>query len=587
MTGPGPGSGGGAGSGPPPVPSPPGPSTLPSTPSTLPAAPPAAPPAVPEPLIEVRDLSVQFHMGARNVDAVRGVSFHIDRGETVALVGESGSGKSVTALSLLQLLPYPKASHPTGSIRIRGREVMGAPDRVMQKIRGNQISMIFQEPMTSLNPLHTVFKQINETLYLHRHKSRAQARARTLELLHLVGIKEPEKRLDSYPHQLSGGQRQRVMIAMALANEPELLIADEPTTAVDVTIQAQILELLNDLERRLGMALLVITHELSIVRKLAERIYVMHQGRFVEHGVAADVFERPQHAYTRLLISSEPSPRRDKPPENTPVLLETDDIKVHFPIKAGVFRSTIDHIRAVDGVSLSLHKGHTLGVVGESGSGKTTLGLAILRLLRSQGSIRFDGTELQGLSFDELRPLRKEMQIVFQDPFGSLSPRMSVAQIVAEGLVVHQPQVSYDERRAMVAQVLSEVGLDPATMDRYPHEFSGGQRQRISIARAIVLAPRMLVLDEPTSALDRTVQVQILGLLRELRERRSLTYIFISHDLKVVRSIADHVIVMRDGKVVEEGTTEQVLEHPQTPYATALVRAAFELVADETGAVNL
>ena len=535
----------------------------------------------------MRDLSVQFHVGTRTVDAVRGVSFHIDKGETVALVGESGSGKSVTALSLLQLLPYPKASHPTGSIRIQGKEVIGAPDRVMQRIRGNQISMIFQEPMTSLNPLHTVFKQINETLFLHRHMSRTQARARTLELLHLVGIKEPEKRLDSYPHQLSGGQRQRVMIAMALANEPDLLIADEPTTAVDVTIQAQILELLDDLEKRLNMSLLIITHELSIVHKLAERIYVMHQGRFVESGSAADIFERPQHAYTKLLIGSEPTPRRDKPPENTPVLLETHDVKVHFPIKAGVFRTTIDTIRAVDGVSLTVHQGHTLGIVGESGSGKTTLGLAILRLLRSQGSIRFDGIEMQGLDFKALRPMRKEMQIVFQDPFGSLSPRMSVAQIVEEGLVVHQPEISYDERRAMVAQVLSEVGLDPATMDRYPHEFSGGQRQRISIARAIVLEPRMVVLDEPTSALDRTVQVQILGLLRDLRERRNLTYIFISHDLKVVRSIADRVIVMREGKVVEEGTTEQVLEHPQTPYANALVKAAFDLVADETGAVNL
>ena len=537
-------------------------------------------------LIDVRDLSVSFQMTERVVEAVRGVSLQIDRGETVALVGESGSGKSVTALSILQLLPYPKCFHSTGSIRVDGQEVIGAPDKVLQSIRGDKISMIFQEPMTSLNPLHTIEKQIGETLFLHRSMGRTAARSRTLELLHLVGIKEPEKRLDSYAHQLSGGQRQRVMIAMALANEPELLIADEATTAVDVTIQAQILKLLSDLQERTGMAMLIITHELGIVRKMAKRIYVMHQGKFVEEGETAKVFNNPTHEYTRLLIASEPPPRQEKPPADSPIVLEVSDLKVYFPIKAGFLRRTIDNVHAVDGVDLELRRGHTIGVVGESGSGKTTLGLAVLRLQRSTGSIKFGGEELQGKNFEELRPFRKEMQIVFQDPFGSLSPRFSVGQIVAEGLEVHRQDIGEEDRRALAAQALQEVGMDPANMDRYPHEFSGGQRQRISIARAIVLKPRLVVLDEPTSALDRTVQVQILELLGELRELHGLTYMFISHDLKVVRAIADDVIVMRDGKVVERGTCQQVLEEPQTDYAHALVRAAFDLVADDRGAVR-
>ena len=538
-------------------------------------------------LVDIRDLSVSFQMAEHVVEAVRGVSLQIDRGETVALVGESGSGKSVTALAILQLLPYPKAFHPTGSIKIDGEEALGASDKFLQSIRGNKISMIFQEPMTSLNPLHTIEKQIGEILLLHRGMGRTEARGRILELLNLVGIKEPEKRLNSYPHQLSGGQRQRVMIAMALANEPELLIADEATTAVDVTIQAQILDLLEDIQRKTGMAMLIITHELGIVRKLAKRIYVMHQGKFVEEGKTADVFANPSHEYTRMLIASEPQPRQTTPDPNSPMMLETKDLKVWFPIKAGVFRKTIDHVRAVDGVDLVVRQGHTLGVVGESGSGKTTLGMAVLRLNRSEGSIKFGGDEIQGNSFDEMRPYRHEMQIVFQDPFGSLSPRFSVGQIVEEGLAVHHKSLPESERRDMAAQALQEVSLDPANMNRYPHEFSGGQRQRISIARAIVLKPKFIVLDEPTSALDRTVQVQILELLTDLQNRHNLTYLFISHDLKVVRAIADDVIVMRDGKVVEYGTCQQVLENPKTDYANALVRAAFELAADTSGAVSV
>jgi microcin C transport system ATP-binding protein len=538
-------------------------------------------------LVDIRDLSVSFQMADHMVEAVRSVSLQIDRGETVALVGESGSGKSVTALAILQLLPYPKAFHPTGSIKIDGEEALGASDKFLQSIRGNKISMIFQEPMTSLNPLHTIEKQIGEILLLHRSMGRTEARGRILELLNLVGIKEPEKRLNSYPHQLSGGQRQRVMIAMALANEPELLIADEATTAVDVTIQAQILDLLEDIQRKTGMAMLIITHELGIVRKLAKRIYVMYQGKFVEEGKTADVFANPSHEYTRMLIASEPQPRQTTPDPNSPMMLETKDLKVWFPIKAGVFRKTIDHVRAVDGVDLVVRQGHTLGVVGESGSGKTTLGMAVLRLNRSEGSIKFGGDEIQGNSFDEMRPYRHEMQIVFQDPFGSLSPRFSVGQIVEEGLAVHHKSLPESERRDMAAQALQEVGLDPANMNRYPHEFSGGQRQRISIARAIVLKPKFIVLDEPTSALDRTVQVQILELLTNLQNRHNLTYLFISHDLKVVRAIADDVIVMRDGKVVEFGTCQQVLENPKTDYANALVRAAFELAADTSGAVSV
>jgi microcin C transport system ATP-binding protein len=529
-------------------------------------------------LLEVKDLSVTFGAGDKAVRAVRGVSFDIKRGETVALVGESGSGKSVTALSVLQLLPYPAASHPTGSIRFQGQELVGASTRELLAVRGNRISMIFQEPMTSLNPLHTIERQVNEVLILHKGLSREAARKRTLELLEQVGIPEAAKRLDAYPHQLSGGQRQRVMIAMALANEPDLLIADEPTTALDVTIQAQILKLLKSLQARYGMALLFITHDLGIVRKMADRVCVMTQGRIVEQGPVADVFDRPQHSYTQHLLSAEPKGRPAEADPAAPEILRLDDLKVHFPIRRGLMRRTVGHVKAVDGVSLALREGHTIGLVGESGSGKTTLGLALLKLERSEGGIRFDGRDLQGLSQRELRPMRREMQIVFQDPFSSLSPRMSVGEIIGEGLEVHgigTPQ----ERTAMIEQVLREVGLDPASRDRYPHEFSGGQRQRISIARALVLKPRLIVLDEPTSALDMSVQAQIVDLLRDLQQKYKLAYLFISHDLKVVRALADEVVVLRHGKVVERGPARQIFEAPQTPYTQALIAAAFNLEA--------
>ena len=529
-------------------------------------------------LLEVKDLSVNFGTGDKAVRAVRGVSFDIKRGETVALVGESGSGKSVTALSVLQLLAYPAASHPTGSIRFQGKELVGASTRELLSVRGNRISMIFQEPMTSLNPLHTIERQVNEVLILHKGLSREAARKRTLELLEQVGIPDAANRLDAYPHQLSGGQRQRVMIAMALANEPDLLIADEPTTALDVTIQAQILKLLKSLQARYGMALLFITHDLGIVRKMADRVCVMTKGQIVEQGPVDEVFDRPQHSYTQHLLSAEPKGRPAAADPNAPEILRLDDLKVHFPIRRGVMRRTVGHVKAVDGVSLALREGHTIGLVGESGSGKTTLGLALLRLERSEGGIQFDGRELQGLGQRELRPLRREMQIVFQDPFSSLSPRMSVGEIVGEGLEVHGIGTK-QERSTLIDQVLREVGLDPSSRERYPHEFSGGQRQRISIARALVLKPRLMVLDEPTSALDMSVQAQIVDLLRDLQQRHKLAYLFISHDLKVVRALADEVVVLRHGKVVERGPAKQIFEAPQTPYTQALIAAAFNLEA--------
>ena len=529
-------------------------------------------------LLQVHDLSVTFGTGDNAVRAVKGVSFDVRRGETVALVGESGSGKSVTALSILQLLPYPVASHPTGSIRFQGRELVGAAPRELLNVRGNRVSMIFQEPMTSLNPLHTIERQVNEVLVLHKGLSRDAARKRTLELLEQVGIPEAIKRLDAYPHQLSGGQRQRVMIAMALANEPDLLIADEPTTALDVTIQAQILKLLKTLQARYGMALLFITHDLGIVAKMADRVCVMTKGRIVEQGPVAEVFDNPQHSYTQHLLSAEPKGRPVVADPAAPEILRLDDIKVHFPIRRGVLRRTVGHVKAVDGVSLALREGHTIGLVGESGSGKTTLGLALLRLEKSQGGIRFDGQDLQTLGARELRALRRQMQIVFQDPFSSLSPRMSVGEIVGEGLEVHRIG-SPAERSRAIDQALHEVGLDVAARERYPHEFSGGQRQRVAIARALVLKPRFIVLDEPTSALDMSVQAQIVDLLRDLQVRHRLAYLFISHDLKVVRALADEVIVLRHGKVVERGSAKQVFEAPQTPYTQALIAAAFNLEA--------
>ena len=533
-------------------------------------------------LLEVEDLSVSFRVEGGTLEAVRHVSFRIDKGETVALVGESGSGKSVTALSILQLLPYPKASHPSGRIRLDGRELVGADERTLREVRGDRVGIIFQEPMTSLNPLHTIDRQISETLTLHRGMGRADARARALELLHLVRLQEAEERLGAYPHQLSGGQRQRVMIAMALANEPDLLIADEPTTALDVTIQAQILQLLRDLQQRLGMAMLLITHDLTIVRKVADRVCVMTQGRIVETGPVAQVFERPQHPYTQHLLAAEPKGRPLERAAGAPVVMAGDEVKVHFPIQRGLLRRTVGYVKAVDGVDLSIRRGQTVGVVGESGSGKTTLGLALLRLLRSEGAICFRDQDIQGWSSRRLRPLRRDMQIVFQDPFGSLSPRMSVAQIIEEGLKLHRLGGDRDGRRRLVAKVLEEVGLDPESQDRYPHEFSGGQRQRVSIARAMVLEPSFVVLDEPTSALDMSVQAQIVDLLRDLQARRGLAYMFISHDLRVVRALSDRVIVMRDGQVVEQGDAADIFDRPRHPYTQALMAAAFDIEAVES-----
>ena len=540
-----------------------------------------------ETLLHARKLSVAFTQGGKTTTAVDRVSFTIGRGETVALVGESGSGKTVSALSILRLLAYPAASHPTGEIFFRGRNLLAATEEEMQRIRGDQISIIFQEPMTSLNPLHTIEKQVGEILRVHRGMGEVEARARVLELLQKVGIREPEKRLGAFPHQLSGGQRQRVMIAMALANEPDLLIADEPTTALDVTIQAQILELLKDLQREMGMAMLLITHDLGIVRKMAERIYVMKSGLIVEEGATARVFGAPEHPYTRHLLAAEPKGAPPVLDETRPVVVETDDLKVWFPIKKGLLRRTVDHVKAVDGLSLKLRQGQTLGVVGESGSGKTTLGLAIMRLVASKGPIAYVGRRIDGFGTAEMRPLRREMQIVFQDPYGSLSPRLSVAEIIEEGLLIQHPEMSYEDRRSRVAAALAEVGLDPAAMDRYPHEFSGGQRQRIAIARAMVLEPRFVMLDEPTSALDMSVQAQIVDLLRDLQERRGLAYLFISHDLKVVRALSNYVIVMKNGKSVEEGPASRIFESPKEDYTRALLAAAFDLEVAHRAATAL
>src|SRR3954464_467316 len=533
--------------------------------------------ATTQPLLSVRDLSVAFRQGERQILAVDRISFDLKKGETVALVGESGSGKSVTALSVMKLLPYPAASHPSGTIHFKGQELLSLPEREIRHVRGNDITIIFQEPMTSLNPLHTIEKQIGEILLLHKSITGAAARKRIVELLSLCGIPDPEGRLASYPHQLSGGQRQRVMIAMALANEPDLLIADEPTTALDVTVQAQILKLLKDLQTRLGMAMLFITHDLGIVRRLADYVCVMKDGKIVEDGPVQEVFECVPHPYTCALLAAEPKPDPAPLQPQAPVVLETNDLKVWFPIKRGVMRNVVGHIKAVDGVSISVRQGETLGIVGESGSGKTTLGLAILRLISSEGPIVFLGKPLQDLNFKAMRPFRHDMQIVFQDPYGSLSPRMSVSDIIEEGLWVHHPQLSPAEREARVIAALKDVGLDPETRFRYPHEFSGGQRQRIAVARAIVLEPTFVVLDEPTSALDMLIQSQIVDLLRDLQKRRNLTYLFISHDLRVVAALASRLIVMRNGKVVEEGAAEEIFGRPQSEYTRALFAAAFNL----------
>jgi microcin C transport system ATP-binding protein len=539
-----------------------------------------------EPLLSIRDLSIAFGHGAREVLAVDRVSFEIRKGETMALVGESGSGKSITALSVMKLLPYPAAHHPSGSIKFQGRELLTMSEQQIRDVRGNDITIIFQEPMTSLNPLHTIEKQIREILSLHQGLNAGAARAKIIELLGQVGIPDPAGRLGSYPHQLSGGQRQRVMIAMALANKPDLLIADEPTTALDVTVQAQILKLLKDIQTQLGMSMLFITHDLGIVRKLADRVCVMQRGKIVEQGEVERVFTAPEHPYTRALLAAEPKPDPALPRPDAPIVIETKDLKVWFPVKRGVMRKVVGHIKAVDGVSIELRKGETLGVVGESGSGKTTLGLAILRLISSTGPIVFMGHAIEGLKFKQMRPFRHDMQIVFQDPYGSLSPRMAVSDIVEEGLWVHHPGLSRTEREQRVVAALNDVGLDPATRFRYPHEFSGGQRQRIAVARALALEPTFIVLDEPTSALDMLIQSQMVDLLRDLQKRHDLTYMFISHDLRVVAALASRLLVMRNGKMVEEGAAAELFKAPKTEYTRALFAAAFKLETVPEGVVS-
>ena len=536
-------------------------------------------------LLEVSDLSVAFAQGGGRETVVDRVSFTLRRGQALALVGESGSGKTVTAQSIVRLLPYPAASHPTGKILFKGRDVLEMSDAALREMRGAGVTMVFQEPMTSLNPLHTIERQIGEIIALHGGRA-ASTRERVVGLLNEVGIADPAARLGAFPHQLSGGQRQRVMIAMALANRPDLFIADEPTTALDVTVQAQILKLLKDLQAKLGMALLFITHDLGIVRRIAGDVAVMQQGRIVEAGKTAEVFANPQHDYTKMLLAAEPKGAAPSLDGSARPIVTAADVRVWFPIKRGFLRRTVGYIKAVDGVSLVAREGQTLGIVGESGSGKTTLGLALLRLVRSEGPIAYLGRRIDGWRSKQMRPLRRDMQIVFQDPYGSLSPRLSVAGIVEEGLIEQNKSLSFDQRREIVARALADTGLDPATMDRYPHEFSGGQRQRIAIARAMALDPKFVVLDEPTSALDMSVQAQIVDLLRDLQKRRRLTYLFISHDLKVVRALATDIIVMRHGKVVEAGPAADLFAKPSSDYTRALFAAAFDIAADTTGAVN-
>ncbi|MEJ0052894.1 MAG: ABC transporter ATP-binding protein [Methylovirgula sp.] len=535
------------------------------------------------PLLDVRDLRVVFQQDGKAFDAVKGISFSVLRGRTLAIVGESGSGKSVTAMSILRLLP--PAATVSGTALLKGEDILKLSERRLRGIRGAAVTMVFQEPMTSLNPLHTIERQVGEILELHGGLKGAALRRRIIELLTEVGIPDPAQRLSAYPHQLSGGQRQRVMIAMALANRPDLFIADEPTTALDVTVQAQILTLLKDLQQRYGMAMLFITHDLNIVRKLADDVAVMQKGEIVEAGSVAQIFKSPQHPYTKALLAAEPKGTPPQSDPSAPIVLEAQDIRVHFPIRRGLLRRTVGAVKAVDGISLVLRQGETLGIVGESGSGKTTLGLAVLRLIRSQGPIVYLGQRIDGLSFRAMRPLRRDMQIVFQDPYGSLSPRLSIADIVAEGLIAQGTRLSLYERREIVAKALADTGLDPAAMDRYPHEFSGGQRQRVAIARAMVLEPKFVVLDEPTSALDMSVQAQIVDLLRQLQQKRDLAYLFISHDLRVVRALASEIIVMRHGKVVEQGVASEIFANPQSDYTRALFAAAFAIEADRSGAV--
>ena len=538
------------------------------------------------PLLDVRDLSIAFTQGARTALAVDRVSFTLQRGRTLALVGESGSGKSVTALSIVRLLGSTSASYPSGEVFFNGKDLLKADEPSLRAVRGNEITMVFQEPMTSLNPLHPIEKQIGEILELHGMRGAQERRTRIIELLEEVGIRDPASRLGAFPHQLSGGQRQRVMIAMALANRPDLFIADEPTTALDVTVQAQILKLLKELQGRLGMAMLFITHDLGIVRKIADDVCVMQRGKIVEAGPTEQVFAHPQHPYTQALLAAEPKGLPPVADESAPTVMSADNLRVWFPIKRGFLRRTVDHVKAVDGVSINVRAGQTVGVVGESGSGKTTLGLAMLRLIRSEGPIAYLGNRIDGFDSNQMRPLRRNLQVVFQDPYGSLSPRMSVAEIVEEGLLVQKRGMSWEQRREIVARALADTGLDPSAMDRYPHEFSGGQRQRIAIARAMALEPDFVVLDEPTSALDMSVQAQIVDLLRDLQKRRNLAYMFISHDLKVVRALATDLIVMRHGKVVESGPAASIFAAPQSDYTRALFAAAFNIEADRTGVVS-
>ncbi|PTE22589.1 microcin ABC transporter ATP-binding protein [Cereibacter changlensis JA139] len=523
-------------------------------------------------VLDVQNLTVRFRQDGRVIEAVKGVSFTVGKGETVALVGESGSGKSVTALSTVALLP--DSAGRGGSVRYNGQEIVGAAEPLLRKVRGNDISFIFQEPMTSLNPLHTIERQLSESLALHQGLTGAKARARVLDLLEKVGIREAESRLGAYPHQLSGGQRQRVMIAMALANGPDLLIADEPTTALDVTIQAQILDLLAELKAKEGLSLLFITHDLGVVRRIADRVCVMQGGEIVEQGPAAQIFADPQHPYTRKLLAAEPQGRPDPVPADAPEIVSTRNLRVWFPIHRGLLKRTVGHVKAVNDATLAIRAGETVGVVGESGSGKTTLALAIMRLIASEGPVVFMGQDISGYRSRQMRDLRRDMQIVFQDPFGSLSPRMTVEQIIAEGLGVHGLEPGRN-RREMVAEIMTEVGLDPAAMGRYPHEFSGGQRQRVAIARAMILRPKLVVLDEPTSALDMTVQVQIVDLLRDLQRKWGLAYLFISHDLRVVRALSHRVMVMKEGDVVEEGDSATVFAAPKNDYTRTLLAAAF------------
>ena len=528
-------------------------------------------------LLKVKDLSVSFKTPQEDFAAVKEISFELKRGETLALVGESGSGKSVSASAIMQLTPANGHFAKQSSILLEGEELIGKDENFMRTVRGNKIGMIFQEPLTALNPLHTIERQISESLFLHQKISKTAARDRVIELLKLVGLDNLTSRLDAYPHQLSGGQRQRVMIAMALANEPELLIADEPTTALDVTVQAQVLELLQELKERMNMALLIITHDLTIVEKMADKVCVMQKGECVERGPCKEIFRSPNHEYTKMLLNAQPKGHAVDADDDAPILMKGVNMKIHFPKSKGFFGNVSQWVKAVDGIDVSAKRGQTIGIVGESGSGKSTLGAGLIRLIASNGEITFDGARLDGLKRRSLLKYRNDMQIVFQDPFGSLSPRMSVSQIIGEGLEIHRKDLDKNAREDLIVKALEEVDMDPKTRHRYPHEFSGGQRQRIAIARALVLKPKFIVLDEPTSALDVSVQAQIVDLLRSLQEKYKISYMFISHDLRVVKAMAHDLIVMKDGHVVEAGRANDIFENPQEEYTKNLLEAALNI----------